>query len=61
VREVKYLEYNEAKKIVHSFCLTTPKEWRRFCYAGKCPENIPPHPIFYYGNKWGGWKDWLGK
>ena len=57
----KLLDYEEAKKLVHSFNLKGMKDWRDMDKL-KMPSNIPKRPVSYYKDK--GWisaADWFGK
>lgn len=59
----KFLEYEEAKKIVKSFKLKNQKEWNDYCIAHTIEKtyNIPSKPNNTYKNSgWNGWKNWLG-
>ncbi len=57
----EFLEFNEAKKIVHSLKLKNKKEWDEFCKSGNKPEDIPQKPSRTYRDKgWKGLGDWLG-
>jgi hypothetical protein len=56
-----YLNYDEAKKYVHSLNLKTQKEWRDYCKSNKKPLNIPSKPERVYFKKgWSGTSEWLG-
>ena len=56
-----YLDYIDAKRIVHQFNFQNQKEWREFCASGELPLNFPANPDqVYKGKGWKDWPDWLG-
>jgi superfamily II DNA or RNA helicase len=56
----KLLDYEPAKKIVHSFNIKGMNDWR-LMDKSKLPSNIPKRPASYYKDKgWVSWGDWLG-
>ena len=46
-----FLNYNDSKNIIMSFNFKSQREWRRYCKAGKRPNNIPRHPNKTYKDK----------
>jgi len=57
----EYLEFEDARKIIHSKKFNSRTEWRNYLKDSKFPKNIPKAPEQYYKNK--GWKsfgDWIG-
>ncbi|MDC0545482.1 DEAD/DEAH box helicase family protein [Gammaproteobacteria bacterium] len=58
----KYLEYNEAKKIVKKLNISTKQAWFDYTKTGELPDNIPASPDQTYSRKgkWITWGDWLG-
>lgn len=60
--EIKYKEFEEARKFARSLNLKNFKEWTKYCKNDKSkPEDIPQDPIRQYKNKgWIGYGDWLG-
>jgi len=57
----EYLEFGDARKIIHSKKFNSRTEWRKYLKDSKFPKNIPKAPEQYYKNK--GWKnfgDWIG-
>jgi len=66
-RDRKYLQFQQARKVVHGLQLKTGSEYRKYCKGemldekGKLPKDIPSNPEGRYKNKgWSGWPDWLG-
>ena len=58
-----FLDFEAAKKIVHSWKLESYKAWLEYAKEknGNRPKNIPFKPNRTYANKgWNGWGDWLG-
>jgi len=61
--KLKYREFSDARKLVHTLGLKNAKQFRQ--QASKYPrKNIPPdipsHPYLVYKKEWIGWGDWLG-
>ena len=57
-----FLDFDKAKKFVHSLKLKTNLDWINYCKTGLKPNNIPVCPSQTYKNKgWKGSGDWLGK
>ena len=60
-KEIKYLDFVEAKKYVRKLSVKTVKDWVILVKKNKIPENIPSYPEKVYKNKgWKGYPDWLG-
>ncbi len=56
-----YLNYDEARKYIHTLKLNNQKEWQLFLKSKKLPNNIPSSPERVYKNKgWISLNDWLG-
>jgi len=55
----KILDFNDARKFVHSLRIKGQREWGIYSKSGKKPDNIPANPSRAYEN-WNGWQDWLG-
>ncbi len=56
-----YLSFEQAKAVVHTFGLTSQKEWFEFTKSGDLPSNIPATPHYTYRSEgWTGYGDWLG-
>jgi superfamily II DNA or RNA helicase len=50
-----------ARAFVHGLELNSQEDWYTYCGSGKKPDDIPRNPnIFYRGQGWGGFGDWLG-
>ena len=58
--EVPFLTYEQAKKIIHKFKLTTNQDWRKFKKSDNFPDRIPRTPEGVYKDEWVSWGDWLG-
>ena len=57
----KFLSFEKAREITHSFNLRSVNDWVRFCKSGNKPLDIPSRPEHSYKNKgWKNWYDWLG-
>lgn len=57
-----FVSYDEAKKIVSVFEMSSIKQWQSFAKSDKKPKNIPHNPqMIYKGKGWKGFKDFLGK
>jgi len=59
----KYLDFIEAKKIIHSFKINGFSDWWVFCKSNKKfieENNIPGSPQKIYKKEWISWGDWLG-
>ena len=50
-RDIKYLEFNEAKKFIRSLGLKNRKEWEEYVKSGKKPEDIPAAPWHVYSKE----------
>lgn len=56
-----FLQFEEARKYIHTLNLKTKKEWAEYCKSENKPDNIPYNPPqTYKDNGWKGWSDWLG-
>ena len=62
-KNIDYLSYSNAKKIIKKFKLETSTNWYEFCKTDSKPEKIPTSAKRYYENngEWKGWADFLGK
>lgn len=59
-RSFVFLDFLEARKIVHLLKLNNKKEWSDYLKTNKI-KNIPANPSATYKNKgWISWGDWLG-
>lgn len=58
-KHCNYLEFNEAKKLVHSFNFKTGKEWNNYIKSNLYTSNLPKWPWDYY-KEWVSIGDWLG-
>jgi hypothetical protein len=59
--KTKYLNFEDARRFVHSLNLSGQKQWCEYCKSGKKPDDIPYHPDRIYKNSgWNGMGDWLG-
>jgi hypothetical protein len=57
----EYLNFEDAKKFVHSLQLKSITYWKKYCITNNRPNNIPSHPDRVYKNKgWINWGDFLG-
>ena len=57
-----FVDFEDAKKLVHQLKLKSNKEWRLLIKNKQKPLNIPSNPDSIYKNKgWQGWADFLGK
>jgi superfamily II DNA/RNA helicase len=52
----KWLQFEEARDIIHKLKLKSGDEWREYCKSGIKPNDIPTRPDYTY--KQDGWKDW---
>jgi very-short-patch-repair endonuclease len=59
-RRKEYINYTNAKEIVHKMNLKSQKEWYKLCKENKIQKDIPKTPNSYYDNDWISWNDWLG-
>ncbi len=59
-KKIKYREFTDARKYVHSLGLKSLKKWQKFSRSGKRPDDIPGNPSKSYKKEWKGWGDWLG-
>jgi hypothetical protein len=60
MKKNKYLPFDDAKKFVHTLCLSNINEWELYSKSKSRPTNIPKSPRFVYSNEWKGVTDWLG-
>jgi hypothetical protein len=60
-RENKYLEYFEAKKLVHTLGIKSSSDWIKFTHSIDFPNSLPKDPYKVYEHKWENWDEWLGK
>ncbi|MBT7317202.1 MAG: DEAD/DEAH box helicase family protein [Lentimicrobiaceae bacterium] len=59
--KLNWMDFDEARGIVHKLLLKNYSEWRDYCKSGKKPINIPISPRSAYQNQgWAGYGDWLG-
>jgi len=57
-----FLSYEEARKAVKDLGLSSSTQWRRYCQAGKRPDNLPSDPsLVYKNNGWKGWRHFFSK
>jgi superfamily II DNA or RNA helicase/predicted small metal-binding protein len=50
-----------ARAFIRSLKLNSQEDWYTYCVSGKKPDDIPRNPnIFYRGQGWVGFGDWLG-
>jgi superfamily II DNA or RNA helicase len=57
----RYRSYTEARKFARSLQLGSSTEWKKYCYTGQKPDDIPAAPDGTYKNEgWTNWGDWLG-
>ena len=57
-----FIDFEEARKLVHQLKLKSNKEWRLLIKNKQKPQNIPSNPDSIYKNiGWKGWADFLGK
>jgi len=61
-RDIDYLTYDQAKKIVHPLKISSKTNWFKFVKSNPLPDNIPRAPYGYYFKKgtWISWEDFLG-
>ena len=69
-RFIKYWSYEDASKFAKSLEITLKDDWRKYCngempHLPKLPSDIPSSPDKTYkrkeyGNKWQGWRHFLG-
>jgi len=58
---IKFREFNDAKKFSRSLGLKSANEWREFAKSGMLPNDIPYGPNNTYKNQgWTSWGDFLG-
>jgi hypothetical protein len=55
----KYLDYEQARDLMHTLRLKGQKEWFEFCKSKDFPKNIHKEPWSYYP-EWKNFADWLG-
>ena len=62
-KNIDYLSYDNAKKVIKKFELKTSTQWFEFCKTDSKPEKIPTSANRYYekSGEWKGWADFLGK
>ena len=59
--EAEARAFSSARRFARSLGLTSARQWRGFCAAGKCPADIPRSPHYVYRDEgWVSWGDWLG-
>lgn len=56
----KFLDFKDAKKIIHSLQILNKDDWTLHIKSGKIPPNIPSSPSSVYKKEWTSWPDWLG-
>jgi superfamily II DNA or RNA helicase len=56
----RYLNFLEAKFLVHQLKLKNKNEWQLWVKTENRPSNIPANPPRSYKDEWLGWGDWLG-
>ena len=59
-RDIKYRNFDEARRFVHALGLNSRKEWEQYCKSGQKPKDIPYQGREAYEGEWKGWGDWLG-
>jgi len=57
---VEYLEFNEARKIVHNLKLKSKSEWFIYCKSDIYNNCLPKSPNNVYRSEWKNWGDWFG-
>jgi len=57
---IKYREFNDAKKFIRSLGLKSVNEWREYSKSGKKPVDIPLNLSNTYKKEWTGWGNLLG-
>ena len=61
VRNIKFWDFNKAKKYLQKYKLKSNKEWRKFSKSTERPKGLPGNPDFIYKNTgWVNWSDFLG-
>ena len=56
-----FLDFDEAREIIHKLNLINQKQWNEYCNSGQKPNSIPTNPHLTYKNLgWLGIGDWLG-
>jgi superfamily II DNA or RNA helicase len=55
-----FIDFEEARKIVHSLRLDSKEDWGAYVKSRKKPGILPSDPAYVYRDKWKGWGDWLG-
>ena len=56
-----YLPFQEARAAVRALGLRSEADWMQWCIDGNRPADIPSFPDLYYkGEGWLSWPDWLG-
>jgi superfamily II DNA or RNA helicase len=60
-RKTPFLDFADARDLVHSMRLQSFQEWLSFSKTDTFPGDLPKEPSQYYlGSGWEGWGDWLG-
>jgi hypothetical protein len=59
-KDIKFVSYDNAKKIVLSLKIKSLREWRKFLKSNQLPTGIPRDPPSVYKKEWEGWGDFLG-
>ena len=61
IKSTNWIDFQSARKIIHTLKLKNQTAWRKYIKSGKKPDNIPSDPNIVYKNKgWKGLGDWLG-
>jgi len=60
MNKMKFLSFEESKKIVTNLGLNGLIEWKKFRKSNLSLSNIPLCPNCVYKTEWKGWRDWLG-
>jgi len=58
-RDIEFLPFNEAKKIIQSMRIKNQNQWRKYRISTR-PSNIPSNPNTVYSKEWKSWGDWFG-
>jgi superfamily II DNA or RNA helicase len=56
IKKENYINFDDAKVIIHKLNLKTSTNWRFFVKSGNKPDNIPSEPNKHY--KYDGWLSW---
>lgn len=58
---VNYVSYEESKKIIKHYSISTGNEYKKMAKENKIPKNVPNRPERYYKERgWVSWGDFLG-